>query len=302
MEILAFGIFLVAVQSSVTRGFLLENIFNEAGETIIDVLESMGATTTQNMLRITGLNKELTRPGTYTLFAPTNLAFDTMPFYFWMFYMSNQTQRTEVMKYHIATKSINSAEFKNDQEIPTQLGIPIRINKYANGKVTASGSPVALTDKPASNGVVHILAKAMLPPHFTLTRALEICPAFSKVRAALKFTGLSSTLNGEGPWTLFAPSDKAIAALAPGLWEKWMSDKNVITGILLNHVVKGTYYTAAFDNGSTWKTMSGRTLTITVTNGKYMVDDIEMKFIDIPMRNGVLHAMDTVIPPPARSA
>lgn len=121
---------------------------------------------------------------------------------------------------------------------------------------------------------------------------------FSTLVAALTAAGLVETLQGEGPFTVFAPNDAAFAALPAGLLEKLLLPENiaVLTSILTYHVVAGNVLSTDVVAGDA-PTVEGSTLALTTDMG-VMVNDATVVQADVTASNGVIHVIDKVLVPP----
>jgi len=121
---------------------------------------------------------------------------------------------------------------------------------------------------------------------------------FSTLVAALTAAGLVETLQGEGPFTVFAPNDEAFAALPAGLLEKLLLPENiaVLTSILTYHVVAGKVMSTDVTTGDA-ATVEGSTLALDTMSG-VMVNDATVIAADVEASNGVIHVIDKVLVPP----
>jgi len=120
---------------------------------------------------------------------------------------------------------------------------------------------------------------------------------FTTLVAAIETAGLVETLKGEGPFTVFAPTDEAFAALPEGTVEGLLEDPEALAGILTYHVVPGNVMSTDLTDGMTAETVNGAEVTITVGD-MVMVNDATVTTADIEATNGVIHVIDTVIMPP----
>jgi uncharacterized surface protein with fasciclin (FAS1) repeats len=126
----------------------------------------------------------------------------------------------------------------------------------------------------------------------------SLSPDFSLLVAALSAAGWVETLQGEGPFTVFAPTDAAFAALPEGLLEKLLLPENiaVLTAILTYHVVPGMVMSTDVTAGDV-ATVEGSTIAITTDMG-VMVNGATVVEVDLTASNGVIHVIDAVIVPP----
>jgi len=113
---------------------------------------------------------------------------------------------------------------------------------------------------------------------------------------ALEAAGLSDTLKGSGPFTIFAPTDHAFETLPAGTLDALMRDKVRLAQVLNYHIVPGKTLVAEIKPGET-TTMQGDPLKLTSDNGKITVNDANVIQSDIPADNGVIHAIDAVLMP-----
>ena len=126
-------------------------------------------------------------------------------------------------------------------------------------------------------------------------------PQFSTLVTALKAADLVKTLEGKGPFTVFAPTNAAFAKLPKGTVEDLLKPENKtkLAGILTYHVVAGKVLAADAIkmDGKTAKTVNGQDIAIKVKDGKVMVNDATVTTADIVGSNGVIHVIDTVLLP-----
>jgi uncharacterized surface protein with fasciclin (FAS1) repeats len=123
--------------------------------------------------------------------------------------------------------------------------------------------------------------------------------SFTTLVAAVQAAGLVDTLKGDGPFTVFAPTDEAFAKLPAGTVEGLLNDIPALTNILLYHVVPGKVMAAQVTDGLTATTVQGSTVTFTVADGAVKINDANIVTTDIETSNGVIHVIDSVILPPA---
>jgi uncharacterized surface protein with fasciclin (FAS1) repeats len=123
--------------------------------------------------------------------------------------------------------------------------------------------------------------------------------SFNTLVAAVTAAGLVETLKGDGPFTVFAPTDEAFAALPEGTVENLLKPENLATlqSVLTYHVVAGKVLAEDVVNLDSAKTVQGQELTIKVVDGKVMIDDAQVVTTDIMTSNGVIHVIDAVVLP-----
>ena len=123
--------------------------------------------------------------------------------------------------------------------------------------------------------------------------------SFNTLVAAVKAAGLAETLQGPGPFTVFAPTDAAFAKLPAGTVTALLADKDKLTAILTYHVVSGKVMAADIvkTNGATPNTVNGSPLDIVIRNGKVYVNGATVATADVQASNGVIHVIDSVLLP-----
>ncbi len=123
--------------------------------------------------------------------------------------------------------------------------------------------------------------------------------AFETLVAAVQAAGLVETLQGEGPFTVFAPTDEAFAALPAGTVESLLQPENrdQLVAILTYHVVAGKVMAADVVNLTSAETVNGASVTIAVEDGAVKIDGATVIQADIEASNGVIHVIDQVILP-----
>ncbi|MEQ8861440.1 MAG: fasciclin domain-containing protein [Pseudomonadales bacterium] len=120
--------------------------------------------------------------------------------------------------------------------------------------------------------------------------------SFTTLIAALNAAGLAETLAGDGPFTVFAPTDAAFAALPEGTVESLLADKEALTKVLTYHVVAGKVGAADVAAMSPLTTLQGSTLTVG-TDGGVTIQGAGVVSADVAASNGVIHVIDTVLIP-----
>ena len=147
-----------------------------------------------------------------------------------------------------------------------------------------------------------VLGAAALAASASMAAAADIVDTaasagqFKTLVTAVKEASLVDTLKGQGPFTVFAPTDEAFAKLPPGTVDALLKDKQKLTAVLTYHVVPGKVMAADVKPGAL-KTVQGQPLTVSSRNGSVMVDNARVVKADISASNGVIHVIDTVVLP-----
>ena len=121
--------------------------------------------------------------------------------------------------------------------------------------------------------------------------------SFTTLAKALEAAGLVETLKGEGPFTVFAPTDEAFAKLPAGTLDALLKDKKKLTAILTYHVVPGEVTSEQVAALTSAKTVNGKELSIATADGKVTVGNATVTQADVPATNGVIHVIDSVLLP-----
>jgi len=118
------------------------------------------------------------------------------------------------------------------------------------------------------------------------------------LETAVVAAGLVETLSGEGPFTVFAPTDDAFAALPEGTLDAVLADIDVLTAILTYHVVGGTALSTDLSDGMMVTTLNGADVTVTINADGVFINDAQVIVADLIADNGVVHVIDAVLLPP----
>jgi uncharacterized surface protein with fasciclin (FAS1) repeats len=263
------------------------------------------------------LVKLLNKRGTFTVFAPTNDAFDALAVELLgagktatdLLVPANKALVRAVLQYHVLDAVVLKAAIPLGKPIdPVLAGHDIFKIDAVGGKVIITDgrnreSEITATDIKAKNGVVHLINKVILPANKNIVEtAVALAPEFSILVKAVVAAGLADTLSGPGPFTVFAPTDAAFASLIAELKttpEALLGNKPLLTKVLTYHVVHGLVLKADVPVGAAVKTVNGDTLTVD-TDFK-ITDQAGRKSAivktDVLTKNGVIHVIDKVILP-----
>ena len=169
------------------------------------------------------------------------------------------------------------------------------MDKYIN-KI-AVGSLIALTVFFfASALIANDNEKETTEKRDIVTIAVE-AGTFNTLATALTEANLIETLKGEGPFTVFAPTDEAFAKLPEGTVEALLKDKEALTNILLYHVVSGNVSSSEVVKLDAATTIAKSDVSINVKDGKVFINDSQVTTADVMASNGVIHIIDTVLIP-----
>jgi len=148
----------------------------------------------------------------------------------------------------------------------------------------------------AAQSAMHANTATPAMPTRNIVEVAASAGTFNTLLAAAKAAGLAETLAGPGPFTVFAPTDEAFAALPAGTVDALLKDPVRLKSILLYHVVSGTVMAKDVAGLTSAKTLEGGTLTINTTNG-VMINDATVTKADVVASNGVIHVINKVLLP-----
>ena len=279
-----------------------------------------------------GLVELLQTDGPFTVFAPTNQAFNDLLVQLGDDYNSLDDFDTadekmllaEILKYHVvAGVTALSTDLSDGQMIETVQGESISINLSGGvfiGDATDIDARVLTADVTTSNGVVHIINKILLPQ--AVLDALNPQPNIVELAIATDFlsilvdalvqadAGLVELLQTDGPFTVFAPTNQAFADLLDALGPNYNSiadfdtaeEKALLADILSYHVIAGTAaFSSDLSDGQMIETAQGSSITINLNGGVFIDDstdiDAEVTTANIEGSNGVVHIINKVILP-----
>jgi transforming growth factor-beta-induced protein len=261
----------------------LIDIAEEAGgfETLLSAAESAGLKTTLQFL------------GPFTAFAPSDDAFGNLPD--GVLESLSAEELVSILTYHVVDGTVMSTDLSAQQAVSSLQGDNLFIE--ANGGVIINGSSnVEAADIEATNGVIHAVDAVLFPDAFgTIVDNAVKRYDFSTLVGAVTDAGLADALMGEGPYTVFAPTNEAFSNLPDGLLESLTMEQ--LTEILLYHVIEGDITSGDLDAQQTVGTLSGESVYITANGGVSVNGSSNVVAADVDASNGTIHAIDEVLIP-----
>ena len=243
---------------------------------------------------------EALRAGPYTVFAPTDDAFAKLPLDVLHTVQDNSDVLKTVLLHHVVDGAITPEEMKAG-ELKTLAGDMLTITKVGDA-FFVDGNPVGAGVQ-ATNGYVYVMSDVLVPAVGTVVDvAVTFKDAgFGTLVDAVTAAGLVETLQGDGPFTVFAPVDAAFAALDKATLNAALNDpKGLLTTVLTYHVVAGKITSDQFTDGGKLTTVQGEELTTTKDDqGNWLINGNPIAVQNIQASNGVIHAMGAVLLPPS---
>ena len=268
-----------------------------------NIIETAVAAGNFNTLAAALTAAELVKPlqgkGPFTVFAPTDAAFEKLPkgTVEALLKPENRADLTTILTYHVVPGQVSAEQVVKLKNATSLNGQRLAIHVDDSG-VQVEGVKVIKTDIICGNGIIHVIDAVMIPSTKDLVETAVEAGSFNTLAAALKAADLVETLQGKGPFTVFAPTDAAFAALPEGTVAELLKPENKakLQSILTYHVVSGRVYSDQLET-STVPTVQGSPLSIQVKDGKVWVGGATVRKADIETSNGVIHVIDKVILP-----
>ena len=279
----------------------------ETKQSIAEIAVDGGFNTLVAALDAADLVETLSGDGTFTVFAPTDDAFAALPEGMLEELLADPETLKQILLYHVVGDVVMAETVVTLDEAETLEGSMVAID-VVDGNVFLNDSQVTSTDIEASNVVVHVIDKVLVPSmqeaasNETLEESksiaeIAVAGGFNTLVAALSAADLVETLSGDGAFTVFAPTDDAFAALPEGMLEGLLADTESLTQILLYHVVGDVVMADTVVTLDEAETLEGSKVEIEVVDGKVFVNDSQVTSTDIEASNGVIHVIDKVLVP-----
>ena len=164
--------------------------------------------------------------------------------------------------------------------------------------VFINDAQVTVADIQADNGVVHVIDAVLVPP-FSVVDVIVESPDHTILETAVIAAELADDLSGDGPFTVFAPTDDAFNDLPAGVIDDLLMDPTgELAQILLYHVLGDEVLSAELSDGQTATTLQGAEVTVTIDGSDVFINDAQVTVADIQADNGVVHVIDAVLLPP----
>jgi uncharacterized surface protein with fasciclin (FAS1) repeats len=206
---------------------------------------------------------------------------------------------TQVLLYHVVSGRVPASDVVGLSQAETVQGQPVVVS-VSGSTVRVNDAMVTQTDVMGSNGLIHVIDSVILPPTMDLVGVAVNDSRFSTLAAAVEAAGLIDTLQSEGPFTVFAPTDEAFGKLPDGTVEALLQDIPTLTDILLYHVVPGRVVSGDVVNVDSAASAQGASIGVSVNGGSVLLNgDSRVVETDILATNGVVHVIDSVILPPS---
>ncbi|XP_007568696.1 periostin, osteoblast specific factor b isoform X1 [Poecilia formosa] len=258
------------------------------------VMELLGGSqsTFGDMITELGLSAEMRADAEYTLLAPLNAAFTDEVM------SMDQSELKIILENHVLKNKFGLGQLYNGQQLETIGGKTLRVFIYRTA-VCIENSCLIRGSKEGSNGALHLMRTMLMPAEKSMFEILTENGNFKVFLSLMEAAGLTDLLRQEGGFTLFAPSDKAFAALTERELNMLKGDMNALQTILLYHLSNGIVIGGGLEGGVTnlLKSLQGSNLQLKFVNNAVQVNSVLLPETDQMATNGVIHFVDQILYP-----
>ena len=297
----------------------------------VDLLSSLVAALTKaDENPSINLIQTLSGDGPFTVFAPTNDAFDalfaSLDGYSSLADFDTDAEKAllaKILSYHVVAGAVSAASLQEGQNVTTVQGEDLVFSLGGGVRIsdaTDTQARVLTPDITTSNGIVHLIDKVLVPqevldtllPQSTIVDIALATESVSILKDAVIKTFLADTLNSAGPFTVFAPTNDAFVALLNQLGENYNSlddfdtteELSMLSRILLYHVVLDDVRSTELSAGSVPTALADNSLEVIASGQSFVIGDATdanatIVSVDIIASNGVIHLIDKVLLPQA---
>jgi uncharacterized surface protein with fasciclin (FAS1) repeats len=263
-------------------------------------------------LNAADLTTALKGTGPFTVFAPTDAAFNKLPAGTVenLLKPENKATLARILKYHVINGQRVTSTQINAMTLPAKVemldGGAITVSKDGN-TLKVNDAAVIIPDVMATNGIIHAVDTILIPENVDIVLTAINNGNFQTLVAALTAADLATALKGTGPFTVFAPTDTAFNKLPAGTVADLLKPENKakLARILKYHVINGQSLTSTQINAMNLpakvEMLDGGAITVSKDGNNLKVNDATVIFPDVMATNGIIHAIDTVLMPPAAS-
>ncbi|XP_020846901.1 transforming growth factor-beta-induced protein ig-h3 [Phascolarctos cinereus] len=268
-----------------------ELLIPDSAKTLFELAAESDVSTSIDLYKQAGLGSHLSGTERLTLLAPLNSVFkDGVPYV--------DANMKNLLLNHIVKDQLSSKYLYHGQTLDTLGGKKLRVFVYRNS-LCIENSCIAAHDKRGRFGTLFTMDRMLTPPVGTIMDVLKADNRFSMLVAAIQTAGLTETLNREGAYTIFAPTNEAFQALPPGELNKLMGNAKELANILKYHVGDEILVSGAIGALVRLKSLQGDKLEISSKNAVVNVNKEPVAETDIMATNGVVYAIKSVLQPPA---
>jgi uncharacterized surface protein with fasciclin (FAS1) repeats len=287
----------------------LQPVTTQTGDIVDTAINAGVFTTLVAAVQAAELEGALRGEGPFTVFAPTDVAFDKLPegLVAKLLLPQNKEKLQQLLLYHVVSGKVLSTDLRWTQLVPTLEGQSLWIRKFF-GAVLVNNARVTTANVLATNGVIHVINEVLIPKGFELEPdepTADIVDTaigagvFNTLVAAAQAAELVDALRGDGPLTVFAPTDEAFGKLPSELVSALLlpENKTKLQELLLYHVVSGRVLSKDLRFYQRVATLQGSQIAIVKWFGNVWVNFSRVTTADVLATNGVIHVINRVLIP-----
>jgi len=277
---------------------------------LVDEMSALGFTKLVELIEMAGLKETLNTGGPFTIFAPTDDALAVLT----PDMMNNMTLLVNILKAHVTEGKVMTTMIKDNMMAESLMkGVKIRINMntgWQRTAIAANGAQIIMFDKMAKNGIIHGMNRVIYPiPYGNLLDAMKMIPGLDITMRLIQFAGIESTLTGEGPFTIFAPSNNAWLKVPYETVMALMANKTLLTEVLTYHMAPGAWYSTVMRPGTLITTIEGKHVLFNPQTPELLMavkempiylymNNAEVLLADQSVANGVIWILSEILPKP----
>ncbi|KAM6952753.1 transforming growth factor-beta-induced protein ig-h3 [Lycodopsis pacificus] len=270
----------------------LVNIYNTLGV--------VGASTTQMYSERAQLKEEIEGPGSFTFFAPSNEAWAALPMEILDALVSNvNIELLNALHYHMVSRRLTSEELRHGSSFASMYqGFHVHINHYSNGIVTVNCARLIKPDQHATNGIVHVVDRVITAISNNVHMIIDVDDDLETLRTALAAAGLTTMLENDGQYTIFAPTNEAFEKIPQETLNRILGDPVALKDLLNYHILKHMQCAESIVSGTPMETLQGTVLEVGCDGDQMTLNGraiITLK--DQLGTNGVIHYINELLIP-----
>lgn len=273
---------------------IIDGVLNPAPN-IVDVASDAGNfTTLVDALVQTGLDEALQGAGPFTVFAPTDDAFSSVD-------LSglSEDQLAEILQYHVISGNIASGDLTPPQTAEALAGGNLFVTAENGDIIINNNATVTTPDVGASNGTIHVINQVLLPNQFLdIVQIAQKDFNLTSLVTALSNANLVSTLKGDGPFTVFAPTNAAFEEASSTIESL---TENQVAEVLQYHAAAANLLAGNLSDGQTITTVQEEDITVNIDSEGNVTLNGSVNVVEVNREgtNGVVHIIDSVLVPPS---
>jgi transforming growth factor-beta-induced protein len=290
-----------------------DDLSSDSENLVQNLGNNFSTTTLKGLLYLANLSGTLQGEGPFTVFAPVNSAFTSLPESTLKVLSRPEKQKDlqAILLNHVVAGNVESKKLKDGDLLKTLGGEILKV-KIRGDKLFVNNSLILSADNEASNGFFHLVNSAILPPlgskatfvsgvslpaTNTIGQNIALPSNLSTLFKGLEKSGLKTELDGDEFYTVFAPNNTAFKEFPSNVLSSLMesSDPSDLKAILNYHILKSDVRIEELNDGDKLLTLSGKKVKVTKKNGVLTIGGASVETYNIKSKNGFIHVIDKVI-------